>query len=273
MPNSPEEWKKIANEFETRWNFPQCIGSIDGKHVAILKPIGSGSEYYNYKGFYSIVLLALVDANYNFLYVNVGCQGRISDGGVFSNTEFRKRMKSDNLHLPRDRPLPGRTKNVPFVFVTDDAFPLERHLLKPYVGPQNKDSKERKYNYRLSRARITVENAFGILSARFRILRTTIQLEPEKAKTIIITCVLLHNFLRKNKSSLIYAPPEYYDREDSDGRFIPGEWRSENQNLTSLEVEEEDAPNPQTTIGKEVRNEFTEYIAQEGSLIWTSNYE
>lgn len=72
FPTSAQEYLQVANKFFKQWNFPHCLGSIDGKHVAIQKPIGSGSEYYNYKGFYSVVLLALVDAEYNFLYISIG---------------------------------------------------------------------------------------------------------------------------------------------------------------------------------------------------------
>ena len=73
---SPEEWREVAQLFETRWNFPHCIGAIDGKHVAIMCPPKGSSLYYNYKGFHSIVLMALVDADYKFIY------GSGSDGEV-----------------------------------------------------------------------------------------------------------------------------------------------------------------------------------------------
>lgn len=76
--------------YEETWNFPHCLGAIDGKHIQLQAPIGSGSEYFNYKNTFSVVLMAVVDANYNFIYANVGCQGRISDGGVFRNTSFSK---------------------------------------------------------------------------------------------------------------------------------------------------------------------------------------
>nr|CAI5851466.1 unnamed protein product [Callosobruchus analis] len=86
MPRTSNEWKKIATEFENKWNFPHCLVAIDGKHILIQSPINSGSEFFNYKHTFSVVMMALVDANYMFTYVDVGCHGRTSDGGEFRNT-------------------------------------------------------------------------------------------------------------------------------------------------------------------------------------------
>lgn len=88
MPSSPAEWLAISQKYQKVWNFLHVLGVMDGKHVMLQAPIKSGSEYFNYKSFFSIVLFALVDADYNFVYVDVGCQGRISDGGVFKHTQL-----------------------------------------------------------------------------------------------------------------------------------------------------------------------------------------
>ena len=88
MPVSEEEWVALIENTSSQWQFPNAWGAADGKHIQLLHPSTSGSAFYNYKGFHSIVLMAVVDYNYKFLYVNVGCQGRISDGGVFKNTDL-----------------------------------------------------------------------------------------------------------------------------------------------------------------------------------------
>ena len=66
-PTDPEDWKKIEERFRNRWNYPHAVGALDGKHIAIKKLKKSGSEYFNYKSYFSLVLLALVDADYKLL--------------------------------------------------------------------------------------------------------------------------------------------------------------------------------------------------------------
>jgi len=162
MPLTPDEWMKIAKEFEETWNFPHCIGAVDGKHVTLQAPINSGSDFYNCKSQFSIVLMAVANADYNFIFVDICCQGRISDGGVFKNCELYKKMEKGNLNLPEPSALVERETKVPYVLLGDAAFPLSEHIMKPYSGIHASGSPKRIFNYRLSRARRVVENAFGI---------------------------------------------------------------------------------------------------------------
>lgn len=136
LPGSEAEWLAIERKFEEKTNFPHCLGSIDGKHVVLQAPFNSGSDYYNYKGTFSIVLLAVVESDYKFIFANVGCRGRISDGGVFKNTSFYKKLVNNELNLPSDMPLLEQRIPMPYVFVADDAFPLLKNILKPYSGYQ-----------------------------------------------------------------------------------------------------------------------------------------
>jgi len=100
--------------------------------VTIKKPPDSGSFYYNYKNTFSIVLLALVNANYEFLKVDVGLNGRISDGGVLGHSDFGKMMENQSLNIPEPQQVRRSNKILPYVFVADDAFPMTQNLLKPY---------------------------------------------------------------------------------------------------------------------------------------------
>jgi len=54
-----EKWLEIAKGFNENADYPNCIGAIDGKHIRVIKPSASGSLYYNYKNYFSIVLLAV----------------------------------------------------------------------------------------------------------------------------------------------------------------------------------------------------------------------
>ena len=156
---------------------------MDGKHIAIFNPPHSGSLFYNYKWFYSVVLLALVKHNYQFLYVNVGCQGRLSDGAVFKNSDLYRGIVSNTFNIPNPRALPktgdpcwdeNKYPKLPFLIVGYDAFQLPTHMIKPYSGRSLSDE-QIVFNYRLSRFRRCSENAFGIWASRFR----RIQEKPE----------------------------------------------------------------------------------------------
>lgn len=57
MPSTEAEWKRIASGFEQQWNFPHCIGALDGKHVVMTAPTNSGSVYYNYKHTHSVTVV------------------------------------------------------------------------------------------------------------------------------------------------------------------------------------------------------------------------
>ena len=128
--------------------------------------INSGSYYFTYKGIFSIVLLGLVDADYKFIYVDIGCNGQISDGRVFRNSTLSSALKENKLNIPRPRIVGDRENLLPYVVVADDTFQLQQHIMKPYSS-RNLTNEQRIFNYHLSRVRRTVENAFGILANRF----------------------------------------------------------------------------------------------------------
>lgn len=79
----------------TRWQYPACIGAMHGKHIRIVKPSNSGSNFYNYKGYYSIVLLAGVNAKCEIIYMDEGAEGRVSDGGIWGHCSLRQNLEVD----------------------------------------------------------------------------------------------------------------------------------------------------------------------------------
>ncbi|XP_045034866.1 putative nuclease HARBI1 isoform X2 [Daphnia magna] len=186
------EWKEIASDFFIRWNFANCCGAIDGKHVSIRCPGNSGLVYYNYKGFFSIVLMAMCDAKYRFTLYDIGAYGRECDKNVYSTSHISKSFDTNSTGFPPDCSLPftvdGDYPEMPHVVVADDAFSLKRYMLKPYPGRTTGNMPRDKvvFNYRLSRARRIIENAFGIMSARFQLFLKSISADPKNMLILLI---------------------------------------------------------------------------------------
>ena len=254
----------VADASERTWQFPHCIGAIVGKHVEITKPIGSGSYYYKYKHTFNVVLMTVVNANYEFIMVDVGANGRVSDGGVFANTKFCKHLKENTLHIPEPTSLLGCHDIMPYVFVGDDAFPLMDNLMKPYAQ-RNLTKAQDIYNYRVSRARRVVENAFGIMSSRFRVLLSTINVCPTKASTIVLACCYLHTYLRKRHVQAYLEAG--FDMEDVSRPTRQGNeanWISDRQPLPLPPTPVRNA----TSSAKDITGKLCHYFNNTGSVPW-----
>lgn len=193
-PTKEEEWLRVSKGFETMWNFPCCLGAIDGKHVQILAPANSGSSYYCYKQFFSIILMAVCDAQCRFTLIDLGSNGRLGDRGVWSNSPIREGIENGTLNLPGVKTL-SNGKQVPHVFVGDEAFPLKNYLLRPY-SRASLNLSTRIFNYRLSRARRVIENAFGILTKVWRIYGKPIAVDVKHVTKIVLATCVSHNLLR-----------------------------------------------------------------------------
>ena len=222
-PSTKTEWKKVADAFQRRWNLPNCLGALDGKHIVIKLPIRSGGEFFNYKHTFSIVLMALVDADYKFLYMNVGCNGRVSDGGVFDGCTLQQALERKSSMFPDPAPCPGDERPLSYYICADDAFPLQENIMKPY-SYKDMMVERRVYNYRISRARRVVENAFGIMANRFRVFHTRIGLEPAKVEKIVMAACVLHNMLREE----VGFTSNLCDQEDPATHSVTnGSWRED----------------------------------------------
>ena len=226
FPSTHEEWVSIASQFQQRWNFPNCIGAIDGKHIVIQPPANAGSYYYNYKHTNSIVLMAVAGPDYECIYADVGTNGRISDGGVWNKCSLSQGIEDGSVSLPPRKYLPYGVTKVLYVFVGDDAFALKKNMMKPYA--QNSLTVEKRvYNYRHSRARRISENLFGIIANRWRVFRTVLQLAPSSIESLVMAALVLHNFLRKSSSRNVYCPQGLLDTESMSGEVTNRLWRQE----------------------------------------------
>ena len=153
-PTTPDQWKELEREFRIRWNVPLALGALDGKHVALKKPKNSGALYHNYKGFFSIVMLALVDGQCKFRWVDVGTAGSCSDAKIFNACQLKRRIEDGRIGFPDPAPITQGGRDVPYFMLADDAFALKTWLMKPY-GRRMLTREERIANYRISIPNLT----------------------------------------------------------------------------------------------------------------------
>ncbi|CAN8000380.1 unnamed protein product [Ixodes hexagonus] len=255
FPSCPEDWLKIAAGFEQRWEFPNCIGALDGKHVRIVCPKDSGSYYYNYKMYHSIVLMALVDADLKAIYVHAGVNGRCNDSVAFKSSSLYEKLASPTCGLPPPQALSGCAKATNHVIVADAAFQLSDRVLRPYGKAQlQKDDKRKKerrvYNVRHCTARHVVESYFGIMASRFRILLTTINTCPSNASLITLTCCLLTNFIRVRSGADRVGGASTLQQFDAPEASLDSVQRAGIKSSASQ------------------RDEFKDYFSNEGRVVW-----
>ncbi|CAG9560773.1 unnamed protein product [Danaus chrysippus] len=210
-------WQSIASNFESIANFPHCVGAVDGKHIRLTCPFDSGSMYFNYKDYFSIVLMAVADTKYRFVYVDVGSYGKECDSSIFKRSKLWKSIDSGSSPLPEEKLLPGtESPKIPYFFVGDEEFGLHRHLLRPFGG-KHLTVEKRVFNYRLCRARRYVECAFGILSNKLRIFHRPINVQPHFAVLIVNACIVLHNYVRDRDGYLVEDTTTITGLEDVSG--------------------------------------------------------
>ena len=257
-PSTQEKWVEIAQEFYQLWNFPNCLGAIDGKHVTIQAPNNSGSSYFNYKKSFSIVLLAVCNAKYEFILVDIGEAGRNSDSGIYNSSLIGKAIDENMLNFPGMTTLPGYDQNVsfPYIFVADEGFALKPNMLRPYSRKNAFDASEFIFNYRLSRARRVIENTFGILATRFRIFRRPIIASVENVQSTAKACVALHNYLMKTNNRYFPSSINEIDNSNTEGLCPISRQGSRNSSV----------------IAKNIRDQFKDYFnSNVGAVPWQNN--
>ena len=140
-------------------------------------------------------MLALVDGQCKLRWVDAGTAGSCSDSPIFNASQLKRRTEDGRIDFHDPSPIIQGVRDVLYFILADDAYALKTWLMKPY-GRRMLTREERIANYRISRGRRVVQNTFGILVSRFRVMRTTIELPPATVREVVFTCVVLHNILR-----------------------------------------------------------------------------
>ncbi|CAM4388262.1 unnamed protein product [Lepidochelys olivacea] len=166
--------------------FPNCGGAVDGTHIPILAPDHQGSQCVNRKGYFSMVLQALVDHKGRFTNINVGWPGKVHDARIFRNSGLFKRLQ-EGIYFPDQKITVGDVE-MPIVILGDPAYPLMPWLMKLYTG--SLDSSKELFNYK---CRMVVECAFGHLKGHWRSLLTRSDLNEINIPIVIAACCVLHN--------------------------------------------------------------------------------
>lgn len=245
-----QQWKKIARAFFDKCNVPNCIGSVDGKHCRLKCPPNAGSLFHNYKQYHSIVLMAIADAKCCFTLIDVGAYGRNSDSAVFSNSNMGRSFLSGHLDIPQPSEIPTTDIKIPFYLIGDEAFPLKPNIMRPYPR-KDLDYSRKVFNYRMSRARRTVECAFGMLTQKFGVLKTSMETSTEVSEAIVKSICVLHNFIHHEDSMNF--------RGDNDDAID-----DHHQNMRSLSPARSTRP---TAEALSIRDTLREYFVSPGGAV------
>ncbi|CAM4542379.1 unnamed protein product [Lepidochelys kempii] len=172
--------------------FPNCGGVIDGMHIPILAPAHLACEYVNQKGYFLMVLQALVGHHGRFTDIKAGWSEKVHDACIFWNTGLFRKLQ-DGTFFPDQKITVGEVK-MPIVILGDPTYPLMLWLMKPYTG--SLDSTKEWFNNRLSRCRITVECAFGRLKGNWRSLYGKLDLADDSIPAVISACYTSITFVK-----------------------------------------------------------------------------
>ncbi|XP_011197698.3 putative nuclease HARBI1 isoform X2 [Bactrocera dorsalis] len=192
FPKTAAEQKQ--EEFTNlRYNpFPFVIGCIDGTHIPISRPIRDEISYRNRKGTYSIITQAIVDSRMRFMDAFISCPGACHDASVWQSSSVRKAIISKEIKIYSNYHLLG-----------DGGYPLELFLMVPYRDNGFLTPMQSKYNAILSSTRVVVEQAFGVLKKKNRILKYIEAQRPYMPKLITMACMIVHNIIIENEGYLV----------------------------------------------------------------------
>jgi hypothetical protein len=190
------ELGEIIKAYREKWGFPLCCGAIDGTHIPIVAPTENQADYVNRKKYDSIVMQAVVDSGYLFRDFVVGWPGSVHDAHVLSNSKlYQLGMEGRLFDANVSEQINGTT--VKPLILGDAAYPLLSWLMKPYPHSPDMPIAHKRFNYRLRRARMTVENTFGHWKGRFRRFLKKVDINVMNVTTAIAAFHVLYTICVK----------------------------------------------------------------------------
>lgn len=200
--------------------------------------------------------------------MDIGAYGRRSDGGIFRDSLLGQKFRNNEMNIPDPEPFYFEGESMPYVLIGDEAFPLTEYLMRPFSGKQDLNQDKVIFNYRLSRARRTIENTFGILSSQWRILRRPINCSVKTAMQIVQAIVCLHNYIRIQDIGVDeYVTENMIDQDGPDGS-IEDSWRRNIDNNSALQEIGRCGTNNTSRVAAKIRSNFCEYFNSEGAIYW-----
>uniref|UniRef100_A0A3Q3A0V1 DDE Tnp4 domain-containing protein n=1 Tax=Kryptolebias marmoratus TaxID=37003 RepID=A0A3Q3A0V1_KRYMA len=194
-----DHFREIAMYIENRWGLPQCVGAIDGCHIPIIAPQHYHTDYFNRKGWHSIILQAVVDGKGIFWNLFAGLSGNSHDARVFRLSALPELASRGNLFPPHIRNN-GKVATGYYI-LGDSAYPLLDWLLKPFPNTGRLTSEQQFFNKKICGARVVVKNAFGRLKGRWHCLLKRNDCDVELVKSMVLTCCALHNLFENHGES------------------------------------------------------------------------
>lgn len=189
--------------------------------------------------------------------VNISITGSCNDAGIFEASDLKIALDNGLINLPAPKELPNCNIKLPFAFVGDEAFPLKTYVMRPYPRRNILEPKHKIFNYRLSRARRTIENTFGIWSSKFLILQQAQQFYLRKIESIILSTICLHNYII-TKELTRNPEQQQYARITRENQYVAGR----EQRLGAV-------PEQGNIAAIVQRNVLTDYfISDQGSVDW-----
>jgi hypothetical protein len=156
------------------------VGAVDGSHIPIVPPRLYTADYYNWKGFYSVLIQAVVSSNCLFWDFDIGWAGSMHDANLWARSDIGQYCEAGRLS--------------PYALVGDAAYPCRPWMMALFKGHKDGFScEEYHWNFAQSRTRMCLERAFGMLKGRWRILLKMIDVHLRNVPDLVLTCLVLHN--------------------------------------------------------------------------------